>query len=341
MSGFIMSRAYGFVRARQLEGTFLGDPGTGVWPITSNRIHYGWGSVPEEAWPFASLSPWPPTIEPIGLDKLAKSRRISSYHRVRTSQACKSELANGRPFLASLDITEQWFVAPSGRIAPSLPGDAPAGSHVIAIESFDETTAEFRFWNSWGTGWGDNGYGYIPVEVFERNWQEGWRIRFEGHPAAPQDRDFPMYKANWGFAETGGAVWHCCELSTQDDERVGWWFARQCNDGVEVEEIFVRPQFRGRGHGRKLIEEILKLAAGLQLPIKVWISFADADSDNLQLIQERIAPLGFSLKSSGVRWAPLVASPGGKGLTLEEIQFGPKPGARPRTPFPDRNLAAT
>ena len=34
-----ISRRYGFVRSRQLEGTFPGDPKTGVWPITSLDSH--------------------------------------------------------------------------------------------------------------------------------------------------------------------------------------------------------------------------------------------------------------------------------------------------------------
>ena len=38
---FRISAVYGFVRARQLEGTFPGDAATGVWPITVLRIGYG------------------------------------------------------------------------------------------------------------------------------------------------------------------------------------------------------------------------------------------------------------------------------------------------------------
>ena len=58
------SRLFGFVRGRQLEGTFPGDRGTGVWPITAWRIRWGWGDPPEKAWPYEP-SIWPPA-EPIG-----------------------------------------------------------------------------------------------------------------------------------------------------------------------------------------------------------------------------------------------------------------------------------
>ncbi len=33
-----MGRLYGFVRSRQLEGTYPGDPATGVWVTTTLRV---------------------------------------------------------------------------------------------------------------------------------------------------------------------------------------------------------------------------------------------------------------------------------------------------------------
>ena len=43
LTSFRPSLQYGFVRGRQLEGTFPGDRQTGVWPITGHRVSYGWG----------------------------------------------------------------------------------------------------------------------------------------------------------------------------------------------------------------------------------------------------------------------------------------------------------
>ena len=43
MKEFQPSVMYNFVRSRQLEGTFPGDPLTGVWPITSYRVSRGMG----------------------------------------------------------------------------------------------------------------------------------------------------------------------------------------------------------------------------------------------------------------------------------------------------------
>jgi hypothetical protein len=78
-----ISVLYGFVRSRQLEGTFPGDPETGLWPVTAMRIFFGWGSILHDDWPVERPRPWPPPAEPPGLDDLATQRRINHYFRVR------------------------------------------------------------------------------------------------------------------------------------------------------------------------------------------------------------------------------------------------------------------
>ena len=332
MNGFRLSIFYAFVRARQLEGTYPGGTQTGVWPITSMRVNYGWGYVPEDAWPIPAASTWPPLIEPFGIDVLAKQRRISSYQRVRSVAECRWVLAYRSPVLASFEITESWFTAPSGRITFPLDGDRPAGSHVVCIVGYDDRKKEFKFINSWGAGWGDHGFGYIPYKVFERIWEEGWWMNMNNRltPSLP-DQQHRIY--TWGFREHGGGTLHCCELSTPDDERIGWSFAVIRPGGIELEELFVRPQFRGKSHGKRLINELRKAVNMSQWPLKVWISFADTDPDNLRLIRKLAASFGLSLKPSETRWAALIASTGGIGLTDDQLQEMLKPGTCPQSPF--------
>jgi len=38
------------------------------------------------------------------------------------------------------------------------------GGHSIIIIGFDDNTSNYKFINSWGMNWGDNGYGYIPYD---------------------------------------------------------------------------------------------------------------------------------------------------------------------------------
>ena len=86
MNGYRISTRYGFVRSRQLEGTFPGEKQTGTWPITSLRVSYGWGNLPEESWPYGN--DWPPK-EPQDIDLIAKRYRLFLPYRRAPSPSAK------------------------------------------------------------------------------------------------------------------------------------------------------------------------------------------------------------------------------------------------------------
>ena len=94
---FDQSIQYGFVRSRQLEGTFPGSIGTGHWLLTLYRVMRGWGRVREEQWPYdGDPNHWPPA-EPEGLDLQAKAHRIHSYQRVSSLEEYRLLLASQIP----------------------------------------------------------------------------------------------------------------------------------------------------------------------------------------------------------------------------------------------------
>lgn len=43
-------------------------------------------------------------------------------------------------------------------------GEKPTGYHAILITGWRADTKQFQFVNSWGKDWGENGYGYLPVD---------------------------------------------------------------------------------------------------------------------------------------------------------------------------------
>jgi hypothetical protein len=134
MNVFRMSIRYGFVRARQLEGTFPGDKATGTWPITGERISYGWGNPPEESWPYSS--DWPPE-EPPDIDLIAtKYRFYWPYRRVRTIEECKSSRV---PVGVSLETTDKWANPWHGHIPAPSASDiiVPTMHYVAAIVCFN------------------------------------------------------------------------------------------------------------------------------------------------------------------------------------------------------------
>jgi C1A family cysteine protease len=92
----------------------------------------------------------------------AAQRKIASYFNLhRDLNQWKSWLASQGPILAGLSVDQTWdnATATGGNIDVFLPNTV-RGGHAITIVGY---TASGRFIvrNSWGTGWGDKGFGYV------------------------------------------------------------------------------------------------------------------------------------------------------------------------------------
>jgi GNAT superfamily N-acetyltransferase len=270
------------------------------------RIGYGWGLLPEEAWRLDDAPIWPPPPEPPGLDALAKKYRFGRYRRVRTMKECKQVLAYQGPVIASFEITDKWFSPFGGKIPPPSPDDTKAGYHAVCIAGYDDSKAEFKLINSWGMGWGDNAIGYIRYDSYEAICCEMWLADLRQYGSGPAGHT----RRSWGFIEAKcGVAFYCREFVGPGEERIAWTFALEREDGeIEVEELFVRPQFRKQGYGTQLVRSLKELAGGSE--IKIWISHADVDSENITVIEKLARPLGLRLQNSATRWAPIVARRG-------------------------------
>lgn len=270
------------------------------------RVYYGWGALPEESWPYGN--DWPPT-EPVGVDLLAKNHRIGPYGRVRTVAECReSVISDGPGLLVSLDITEKWARPSAGRIPAPSAKDIYLGTHAISLDAYDPARREFKFWNNWGDSWGDGGYGYITEEVLEATWWEGWR-NIPCRLANATPTGVLPYPRAWAIKKSDGSTVNWLELVGKDDERLAWVSGVEHGANLEIEELFVRPTYRGVGHGKRLMGTMYNLAKDRHLLFRLWISFADTTSDNLKVIEAMAKPVGLSIQASGVRWAPLVLGP--------------------------------
>ena len=279
-------------------------------------------------WPYDDK--WPPT-EPPNLDAAAKAYRIGRYQRVRTLLECKTVLAGHARIVASLEITDKWYSAPGGRIRSLSPGESSCGWHSVLLVGYDDHKSELRFKNSWGKDWGDHGFGYISYERFEASWCEGWlqELAWCQLPFRPTTE---FKKHAWGIAEHGGGVFHCREAVNSEDEGIAWAFAVERDGGIEVEELFVRPKFRRRGYGKKLIRAMRDLAAQKGGDLRVWISFADDTPSNIRIIEKLIRPVRLRLKRTNTRWAPLIAIPEPEAPSGRYLSSSPDD-TRPRSPF--------
>ncbi len=336
------STIYPFVRSRQLEGTFPGDGATGTWPSTSSRVWYGWGWTPDWAWPHRPGSAWPP-IEPPDIDKIAKKYRGTFYKRVRTLDDCIAELTPRTLVGISLNISNKWADPPGGKIPTLGPRDLVVSTHHISVERYDESSNVFVFRNSWGPKWGDRGYGYIERKDLEATWWEGWVHFPEPKPGLESLRPLPtsddattfgprIRQKLWVLKDRSGSTRQWYELTdVVDDERMAWASTVESESTLEIEELYVRPSFRRRGFGAYLFNAVRQVSTEKGRSLSMWIPFPDANSENLHAVRKIIASAALSIQTSGVRWAPLVASPIWERRTgpIQKFEYPEKPPAVP------------
>lgn len=88
--------------------------------------------------------------------------KIASYHNLKLELTdWKTWLANCGPILVALNVDQSWDQAGDngGRIDVFKPSTV-RGGHAVAVVGY-RSDGRFIVRNSWGTGWGDQGFGYV------------------------------------------------------------------------------------------------------------------------------------------------------------------------------------
>jgi GNAT superfamily N-acetyltransferase len=302
--GFLPSRTYGFVRGRELEGTYPGPPNVGSWILTTQRISKGWGHLPNRFWPYDPAD-WPP-VEPPGLDMVAKAARTRCYMRCRSLEECQVVLQNGGMVLAAFEIDDSWSASDGLIDDPRLHG--PQASHSIALVDFDPTEETIRFTHNWGPAWGENGFGRLPYRYWSDRLLEAWIPDERQATTVEPSRAYEFVVIKREAPDPWGNTIHLIEVEDRPrDEMMAWAIMRHSSAGLELEEIFVRPMFRGRGHGRRLAEAIIELHDTLEGSLSAWIPHADATPTAAQ--DAIFRRLGLGRVPSDTRWAAARALP--------------------------------
>ena len=112
------------------------------------------GQCLESDWPYGDSS----LLNPGAEFYRAESRRESTDVLSFTLQS----LAAGRVVVLTLTLTEAWFMPdPDGLVQPPSPDDAEFGAHAVAATGYDDRERFVVVRNSWGSNWGEGGYGKV------------------------------------------------------------------------------------------------------------------------------------------------------------------------------------
>jgi C1A family cysteine protease len=128
------------------------------------------GQCEETSWPYGDS---------------AANVATATYYRARAAARTRSDLLDitrnglggGSASVLVLRITEAWFeVGNDGFIPAPGAGDQMAGLHGVVAVGYDDSRQQLVIRNSWGTGWGDRGYGFLPYAHLERYGVEAVRL---------------------------------------------------------------------------------------------------------------------------------------------------------------------
>jgi C1A family cysteine protease len=156
------SRLWIWYQERLMEG----DPGqnNGAQIRDGAKVVATLGVCPESVWPYnpATFAQAPPQ----GDYTSALADRVLTYQTVpQDLWSLKSVLAGGRPVVFGFTVYsafESPQVAASGIMSMPSPSDKVVGGHAVVLVGYNDAVDRFRVRNSWGTGWGQQGYFEMP-----------------------------------------------------------------------------------------------------------------------------------------------------------------------------------
>jgi len=181
---FTPSRLFIYYQERYLEGTITTDSGAMI--RDGMKVVANDGAPPETLWPYdiTKFTQKPPTTV---FDE-GKKNQVLIYRRVlRDLNQMKGCLASGYPFVFGFSVYESFEsqdVARTGAMPMPAKGEQLLGGHAVLAVGYDDTQQRFIVRNSWGTGWGKNGYFTMPYQyLLERNLSSDfWTTRLVEQP---------------------------------------------------------------------------------------------------------------------------------------------------------------
>jgi hypothetical protein len=130
------------------------------------------GVPTEEAWPYSDVEVGEPES---WAHLIARWGRIKSYERIANIDDLKIALKECGPVIIGMRVYYGIFYTNRDGIVPDRnPGEKSIGGHAVCVVGYDEKKKLFKFKNSWGSRWGNDGYGYVSYNYAESDFIDMW-----------------------------------------------------------------------------------------------------------------------------------------------------------------------
>ena len=108
----------------------------------------------------------------------AANHKIVYYRTIAaTVQGIKEQLAANNPVLMGIKVSNE-FENYQGGIITTATFPNPVGLHAQCIVGYDDSKGAFHVANSWGTGWGENGYYWIDYNELVNQYISGGNVYY-------------------------------------------------------------------------------------------------------------------------------------------------------------------
>jgi len=159
---FVPSRLFIYYNERSMEGTVNSDSGA---QIRDGMKSVGTvGVCPEDMWQYNiadfQVQPTDACYQAALLHKAILYKRVT-----RNLTQMKCCMASGYPFIFGFSVYESFEsaqVAQAGHVPLPQEGEQVLGGHAVCAVGYDDANQWFIARNSWGTGWGMQGYFTLP-----------------------------------------------------------------------------------------------------------------------------------------------------------------------------------
>jgi len=191
-----LSRAFLYYQERALEGSTDEDAGSTIRDICKATQKFG--ICPSEDMPYVAGEYKTPPSEKAITDaaeyKIPAYKRILSFNIINGVK--QSLVSRRQPVLIGMTVYESMEtpeVAKSGILPCPKPGEKVLGGHAVLIVGYKDVkpsffrrlcglffgvklSGSFIVRNSWGDGWGQNGYFMMPYEYFCKYTYDYWMM---------------------------------------------------------------------------------------------------------------------------------------------------------------------
>jgi C1A family cysteine protease len=159
---FNPSRLFIYYNERVIEGTVNQDSGAmirdGIKSVATQ------GDCPESEWPY-DIAKFTTKPTPTCYKDALQYKAVQYQRLIQNLNQMKGCLASGYPFVFGFTVYESFEsqqVAQTGVVPMPGPAEQVLGGHCVVAVGYDDSQQRFIIRNSWGTGWGMQGYCTMP-----------------------------------------------------------------------------------------------------------------------------------------------------------------------------------